>query len=165
MAKMVHLPNMRVRQRSTKGKSKFKSISRGHNKTGLKPLCKKIRESSPDPASQESEEFETQFCDDYDWDPLASFSNELNKRDLPSLYAVKQEITTVSWQAVREKLRNACVESYILPDDQLCMICSIAKADMRCTRCGSNAYFCQECWTASHKTINIFHTPEVWEVM
>ena len=101
------------------------------------------------------------YCDE--WDPFDSMDCE-PQNELPNLYTIKQKIATDAWHAIREQLRNVCVESYVLPDNQLCISCATVDAKMWCRRCGHNAFFCPECWESSHETMNIFHTPEVWEV-
>ena len=37
-------------------------------------------------------------------------------------------------------------------------------AVLRCIRCGSNAFFCENCFLAHHRYFNTFHVAELWEV-
>lgn len=106
-----------------------------------------------------------EFHDSDDWNYSEDFSTADHHDDpMPSLYSVKQRISSDAWEGVRELLRMACVESHILPENQVCVACSSTEANIWCRRCGANAFFCEECWRASHERVNIFHVPEFWEV-
>ena len=120
MAKRIKLPTVKIRQRSTTGKSKLKRISRGtmNLKRMTTSNCNenmKIHE-----ASSESED-----DGDCNWeqpiiDNLKFMSDQPSEHiscstdELPSLYSVKKKLAADAWEAVRERLRNACIESYAL---------------------------------------------------
>ena len=152
MAKRIMLPSVKVRQRSTAGKSTFKRIPRGSlNLKRELPVShddtrSKVPKIHVDSGLEEK-------CNDYTM-----------VDELPSLYSMKQRVAADAWEAVRKKLRDACIESTPLPDEQLCIHCSMVEAQMWCRRCGACAYFCKECWSSCHAKLNIFHTPVTWEV-
>ena len=162
--KRCKLPSVRVRQRSTRSQnSKFALLTRGTLKRGY-PVSADC--STPGSAAKERR------MDGYSHDlPDLSLLEDANEvtginTELPtcSLYAVKQKVTADAWAAVRNKLRDGCIESSALHDTQMCAHCSVISAKMWCKRCGPYGYFCEECWFSSHSKFNMFHTPEIWEV-
>ena len=175
MATSFKLPSIRVRRGCTKGRVTFKSISRGSTRlkrsrpyavsTEAKKLELSIKETENDLMYSDTDV----CCDDGidDWEPVNETVFEgmpCVDKTLPSLYSVKQKAASNAWRVVRERLRNVCVEGASMPDDQLCISCACAEATMWCMRCGALAYFCNECWKRCHAKVNIFHTPQIWEV-
>ena len=57
----------------------------------------------------------------------------------------------------------AVTESTAMPFDQLCLNCQ-GTASLRCQRCGPFGSYCLECFNKLHKTVNIFHVAEKFEV-
>lgn len=80
-----------------------------------------------------------------------------------SLYSIKQKSTVAAWELVRGDLLHCAVECFSMPNEQLCMNCS-SLADTRCIQCGPRAFYCSECCIDAHSKINLFHTPELWQV-
>ena len=79
-----------------------------------------------------------------------------------SLHAVKEQASARAWQNMRLQLLRAAVESSAMPEKQLCIMCT-ERALYRCCECGSNAYYCEECFKKAH-TVNTFHVGEIWQV-
>ena len=142
------LPSVKVRQHSTAEKPTFKRIPRGSLNLKRELPISRNDASSKVPIHVDSGLEEK--CNDY------SMVDEL-----PSLYSVKQRVAAAT---VKKKLRDACIETTPLPDEQLCIHCSMVEAEMWCRRCGACAYFCKEFWSSCHAKFNIFHTPVAWEV-
>ena len=156
MAKRYQVPSLKVRQRSTKGKSKFKKLSRGRVRLKPNDTYSTVTNGVMEEEFMESRDSDNNL--DYDYD-----NNEWEPVELPSLYSVKKRMNANAWESERKKLRDACVQTASLPDGQLCIRCS-NKADIWCRRCSPFAYFCEECWLQCHAETNIFHIPEIWVV-
>ena len=170
MAKSFILPTMKVRRGCTKGKSTFKSISRGSMRLKRSlPYNFAVEKAKKMELHNEDYDVDDVNYDD-DTDEWGSMDETIFRgvtsthENLPNLYSVKQKVASDSWKAMREAIRNVCVEGAALPDGQLCVICLSDEATLWCVRCGASAYYCNDCWMSSHSKVNIFHIPQVWAV-
>ena len=85
------------------------------------------------------------------------------EEQIPSLHAIKQAANAEAWKAIRSDLLKAATESFAMPLEQCCLLCSDA-AQYRCIQCGPNCYYCSQCLGYSHCKTNLFHIPEEWVV-
>lgn len=146
----LNLPTFKVHQRATGSNKRTVCIPRGVNEskpdgdlsivTELHEVEKSV-ESAPDGCTSDAD--------------LEFFQ--------PSLHAIKQAANVKSWEKIRSSLLWVVTESQSMPVDQHCVFCPTL-AKYRCLECGPIAYFCSECLGEYHSKINIFHTPEVWDV-
>ena len=174
MAKRLKLGMISVRQRSTKGSaSGFRKISQGRLRQRVQVSAKYTEPGLEDMEERQSASVNDDDSCDWDEDWTLGNSNPWEEiyvnvgdknKDVPNLYSVKEREKVSSWGRIRDVMRNTWVESFVLPDGSFCIICMEAVAKLWCRRCGARAYYCQDCWTKSRTSVNIFHTPELWEV-
>ena len=89
---------------------------------------------------------------------------EIYTEDGPSMRTILKQASASAWGSIRHKLLHAVVEGEAMPESQLCVKCNNVYANLRCQKCGSSAFYCQECFLSLHTNINIFHTAEEWRV-
>jgi len=77
-------------------------------------------------------------------------------------YRAHQQSLSDQWTALRESLLTAAIESEGMPNGQLCMVCEIEHACLRCRDCGPNQFFCKGCGVKLHQCRNHFHYMEQW---
>ena len=120
MAKSFKLPTMKVRRGCTKGKSTFKSISRGSMRLKRSlPYNFAVEKAKKMELHNEDHDVDDVNYDD-DTDEWGSMDETIFRgvtsthENLPSLYSVKQKVASDSWKAMREAIRNVCVEGAAL---------------------------------------------------
>ena len=79
-------------------------------------------------------------------------------------YRAHQQNLSDQWTLLREKIINAAIESEGMPHDQVCMVCELEPACLRCRDCGPNQFFCKGCGIKLHQYRNYFHYLEHWLV-
>ena len=102
------------------------------------------------------------YDNDHDLETMLADSDhqELNE---PSLHYIKQKAAVAAWEQNRLSMLKACIECNAMPNDQTCIMCP-SEAEYRCLQCAPWAYFCSNCFADAHRTVNIFHVGEIWEV-
>ena len=153
----MKLPSLKLTQRSTHGPVRHHTVPRGvtgsfisDNSDSKLPECD--CQSDADPLV--SDDFgEKGSSDGYDQD----FHGE------PSLHFIEQKAAATAWEQSRLSMLKTCIECNSLPSCQKCIMC-ISEAKYRCLQCAPWAFFCSNCFADAHRTINIFHVGEEWEV-
>jgi len=97
--------------------------------------------------------------DDDPCQPLRINSDSMESR---ASYRAHQQSLSDQWTALRESLLTATIESEGMPNGQLCMVCEIEHACLRCRDCGPNQFFCKGCGVKLHQCRNHFHYMEQW---
>ena len=90
---------------------------------------------------------------------LDPYSNSLEE---PSHHELQSKASIGAWEALRSQVLSAVVESSAMPEEQMCLYCD-NPAEFGCQRCGPVSFYCYACYM-SHKSTNIFHVAEKWEV-
>ena len=81
----------------------------------------------------------------------------------PTSYELECKASVAAWEEVRSSIFIAVTESYAMQNNQKCFNCENS-AILRCVRCGPVAFYCEKCFSEFHKSVNIFHVAEKWEV-
>ena len=69
-----------------------------------------------------------------------------------------------NWEKLRPRMQRACLEENFLKDDQICVVCLVHPALIRCSYCGPRQYLCETCAYSLHEKRNQFHVMEKWTV-
>ena len=88
---------------------------------------------------------------------------DFNSLEEPSHHELQSKASICAWEALRSKFLSAVVESSAMPEEQTCLSCD-NPAEFRCQRCGPVSFYCYACYKSHHKSTNIFHVAERWEV-
>ena len=88
----------------------------------------------------------------------------MNDSEEPSGYMLERQSDEVGWRNIHQQFLKAVTETAAMPNNQVCCQCKKVVASLRCERCGPLGFFCQSCFKQCHNGINIYHTPEKWEV-
>ena len=145
----VKLPKFKVTQRGTDSTTARTNIPRGRHDV------KYVEEASV----SEGEPAEPTLSPSTSVPDLCGSGEE----QIHSLHAIKQAANAEAWKAIRSDLLKAATESFAMPLEQSCLLCSDT-ARYRCIQCGPNCYYCSQCLGYSHCKTNIFHIPEEWVV-
>ena len=153
MASLYKLPSFKVTQKVRGGRTVHRTVPRGgviqdaHDRDSSTSKADAVMEDGDD---QPTEVIESTV----DVDHVGA--------DI-SLHAIREQASARAWQEIRPQLLRAAVEASAMPQTQVCIMCT-ERALYRCCECGSNAYYCQECFKKAHSKVNVFHVGEIWQV-
>ena len=84
----------------------------------------------------------------------------------PSMYKIQQDASASGWEKIHSGLLSAVVEANAMPPEQLCVNepC-VARATLRCQKCGLSAFYCPDCFIDIHAHSNFFHVSEVFIII
>jgi len=94
----------------------------------------------------------------------ASFSAATGGSQQPRSYSLRQERLSEAWSQIREQLRTAFIESSVPSIGATCSSCDQV-AVVVCQQCGPQVVYCEECTESHHLTRNIFHHPQLCQVI
>ena len=147
---------MKLRKRSTRGPSQREVI---HPNYGLSQP-QDVEESE----KSESDEALPGCGIDPEMDPGCD-TTSFGDIEGPSLYKIQQDTAASGWEKIRSSLLRAAVEASAMPPEQCCVNepC-IARATLRCQKCGLSSFYCPDCFIDIHAHSNFFHVAEEWKV-
>lgn len=136
----MRLPSLKLTQRSTCGAVRHRTVPRGVVGSMDSEECSS---GSNDSAPGSDVDEVNDYDNDHDLNTMLADSDhqELNE---PSLHYIKQKAAVAAWEQNRLSMLKACIECNAMPNDQ--------------------TYFCSNCFADAHRTVNIFHVGEMWEV-
>lgn len=150
----LRLPGMKLRKHSTRGPSQREII---HPNYGLcQPHdCKKSDEAFPGSDGDSS----------FPEMDLGGDTTSLGDIEGPSMYKIQQDTAASGWEKIRSSLLRAAVEANAMPPEQCCVNepC-VARATLRCQKCGLSSFYCPDCFIDIHAHSNFFHVAEEWKV-
>ena len=85
---------------------------------------------------------------------------ELNE---PTCFELESEASVAAWEEIRRRILHVITESCVIRIGQQCCNCK-QHAILRCLLCGPAAFFCEDCFSFLHRSLNILHVAEKWEV-
>ena len=164
--KRMKLPSLKLTQRSTGGVVRHRTVPRGMTNSAARTghdLDDETSQASPetvrvsvddtaDAALVEDGELPMPGIDDFDRDHSG-----------PSLHSIKQKAAAAAWERNRISMLKTFIECNAMPYNQTCITCA-NEAKYRCLQCASWAFFCSNCFADAHRSVNIFHVGEIWEV-
>lgn len=150
----MKLPSFKLCQRSTHGPVRHRTVPRGMVGTS------ESRKSDNSPVSTDHAHAGC-GCDEISGTEFSA--GDSHSKDQPSLHYIKQKAATNAWQQNRASMLRAHIECNAMPSHQKCITC-IKGAEYRCTQCAPWAFFCSSCFADAHRSVNIFHVGEIWEV-
>ena len=156
----MKLPSLKLTQRSTYGPVRHRTVPRGvtglftyDNSASDAKLAESDCHSDADHPLVPDDFGEKGSIDGYDQDSHGE----------PSLHFIKQKAAATAWEQNHLLMLKTCIECNSLPSCQKCIMCTY-EAKYRCLQCAPWAFFCSNCFADAHRTINIFHVGEEWEV-
>ena len=154
------LPALRLTKRPTSGLKSVSSLQRGVSSEQLPNRDEKEVDQTKVQSSHDIYDTSDPFEDPDDsftyapvCDPNEPTGHELECKSMVS-----------GWQKIQNNILETITELAAMPPGQTCLNCE-KLAIFRCQQCGPMGFFCQECFQAYHKYVNIFHIPERWEVL
>ena len=165
--KKMKLPPLKVKQRSTSGKTVQRVIPRGI----LGPVGDRVDTNLgtvEGPRSAVGDRVDTNLGtvegprSGIHWDS-DEHSIPADSLPEPSLHKITQESAIAGWNKVRPDLLRVVIETSAVPSAQLCCLCT-NEATYRCLSCSPTDFFCGNCFNKIHEKKFFFHTGEVWEV-
>lgn len=156
----LRLPGIKLRKRSARGPCQKEII---HPNYGL---------SQPqDVEDSEKSDFSETFSDadhhSYPPDELdpGGDTGSFGGIEGPSMYKIQQDAAASGWEKIRSSLLRAAVEANAMPPEQCCVNepC-VARATLRCLKCGLSSFYCPDCFIDIHAHSNFFHVAEEWKV-
>ena len=152
----IKLPSLKLTQRSTHGPIRHRTVPRGVTTDSF--VVKSDCDSISEPVAPDHND-----CGELG--AMLSGDNGLNHsgNNEPSLHYIKQKAAVTAWEQNRAAMLRKCIECNAMPNHQNCIMCA-NEAKYRCLQCASWAFFCSDCFAHAHRTVNIFHVGEIWEV-
>ena len=150
---------MKLRKHSTRGPSQNEII---HPNYGLIPP-QDVKESEKSNEAVPGSDADS--CPSYpEMDPGGD-AGSFGDIEGPSMYKIQQDTAASGWEKIRSSLLRAAVEANAMPPEQCCVNkpC-VARATLRCQKCGLSSFYCPDCFIDMHAYSNFFHVAEEWKV-
>ena len=90
-------------------------------------------------------------------------SQGIDDMEEPTHHELQSKADVRGWEQLRDMFRSVATECSAMPLGQLCVVCHVT-AEFRCQDCGSDVFYCKDCFLSSHEKMHFFHVPEKWEV-
>lgn len=160
----MKLPSLKLTQRSTQGKVRHRTVPRGMTSSSARsPGCADDAEKSSQTSPESPGEAGSVEKSDDGESPMLIIDDFDQDHSGPSLHSIKQKAATAAWEKNRVSMLKTFIECNSMPSNQTCITCA-NEAKYRCLQCASWAFFCSNCFADAHRSVNIFHVGEVWEV-
>ena len=159
----MKLPSLKLTQRSTRGVVRHRTVPRGMTSCySASPSEETRSQTSESPEASIEDSDATSLVDDGE-SPMLNFDDCDQDLGGPSLHSIKQKAATAAWEKNRVSILKTIIECNAMPSNQTCIMCA-SEAKYRCLQCASWAFFCSNCFADAHRSVNIFHVGEIWEV-
>ena len=158
----MKLPSLKLTQRLTQGVVRHRTVPRGMT-TCSSPRDETTSQTQECPEAASFEESGATSLEDDGESPMLNVDGYDQDLSGPSLHDIRQKAATAAWEKNRFAMLKTFIECNAMPSNQTCIMCA-SEAKYRCLQCASWAYFCSNCFADAHRSVNIFHVGEIWEV-